>query len=103
MNKLVNLLNEFEKYKTSRAYKIWFVKNWEIRNTSMPDMFNNSFYWVLICSKEYWFIERLVEEDKIDGLSHYNCVWGKVVDYLDVISDLAVQDYKIRFLIDLLK
>ena len=113
MNKLVNLLNQFEKEKTKRSYKIWSVKNWEIDNTAMPKMFNNKFYWVFICSKEYWFIERLVKEDKIDWVFRENINYpyyiekGWLLHWYDptdvVIMILSTQEYKIKFLIDLLK
>jgi len=119
MNKLVNILNEFEKYKTSRAYKIWFVKNWEIHNTAMPDMFNNSFYWVFICSIEYWFIERLVEQDKIDfdnrelkdkfmeEFERYPTFQGNTYsrdfNVNGLLMLISIQEHKLKFLIDLLK
>jgi hypothetical protein len=61
MEKLLNLLNEYES-------ESWIIKDWDIVKVGCDD------YWLpcidsykqCIISKSYWFIDWLVKNDKID-------------------------------------
>ena len=114
MEKLIELLNEYEKEKKS-----WFTWrsidsydncvygvdcDWETEITMYSDLY----------SKQYWFIKRLIKENKIDIERLH-----KIVDYRleikenyvnahDYNSDcllmlLAISDTPIEFLISILK
>lgn len=61
-----------------------------------------------ICSKKFWFIKRLVKNDKInlDKLKIFDIFWDlneRVGTESNVLCHLAIQDEPIEFLIQLLK
>ena len=65
METLIELLNEYEK-STSKVMYIW-KNEWTLHyydNYKDENIYDN--VRLLIISKEYWFIKRLVENDKID-------------------------------------
>ena len=63
-----------------------------------------------VLSKKFWFIKRLVENDKIDLMKlkkwiednkFYCAKWGKITNMLLML--LSIQDNPIEFLISILK
>ena len=116
--KLIELLNEYETPRSWVVYKSYDDYDW-------------FFYWVdcdweteiawsdsLICSKKFWFIKWLVENDKIDleaqaiqyaksDLSKFFAEWKDKDwmsdDYAMLLMLLAIQDEPINFLISILK
>ena len=90
MKKLLKLLNEYEWYTD--------IPTWTLSWANEP------LYWwwtayasaYLIPSKKYWFIERLVEQNKIDDSK----VWNS--DMLSVQYHDLVNDYKYEWLIMIL-
>ena len=116
MEKLIELLNEFETPQSWIVFKSYDDYDW-------------TFYWVdcdwetevalsdsLICSKKYWFIKWLVENEKIDYWKIFNLTkddnkLSMVVD-LDggcfsweesLLMLLSIQDEPIGFLVSILK
>jgi len=71
MEKLIELLNEYEKEKTNQNVRFWnYYQNWF---HYLED--GQSYSELLIISKKYGFIKRLVENDKID-LENLQCVFS---------------------------
>ena len=114
--KLIELLNEYETPRSWIVYKSYDDYDW-------------FFYWVdcdweteivwsdsLICSKKFWWIWWLVENDKID-LRKLDCkrfdvdiparyyLWTYIRYSIEkeMLMTLAIQDEPIKFLISLLK
>lgn len=108
MGKLIELLNEYETPRSWVVYKSYDDYDW-------------FFYWVdcdweteivwsdsLICSKKFWWIKWLVENDKIDTEKVYNNSDYPMVKrdeflYEWLLMLLAIQDEPIRFLCEILK
>ena len=110
MEKLIELLNEFEKTLEPNLQVRWTVLWIE----ATPE---------LIVGKKFWFIKWLVENDKIDiskvndkNLNGYEIELRiravkelvadseeKTVLYLNLLMLLAIQDEPIRFLCEILK
>ena len=108
MDKLVALLNEFEKEKKS-----WFTWrsidsydncvygvdcDWETEITMYSDLY----------SKQYWFIKWLVDNDKIDYKKFEDSIerYYDLEDYYlseQVLMFLSIQDNPIEFLISILR
>ncbi len=66
MEKLVDLLNEYETKGKKRALPVWTLDKYgKIVNVGRPHITSQG-YAVLICSKPYRFIEHLVKNDLID-------------------------------------
>lgn len=109
--KLLELLNEYETPRSWVVYKSYDDYDW-------------FFYWVdcdweteivwsdsLICSKKFWFIKWLVENDKIaydipNNSDLYRafelaCISLDNADYITML--LSIQDEPIEFLISILK
>lgn len=64
INKLIDLLNEYEEEKTDSTFKLHF---WDAYWWHLSFLEYNSKYSDLLCiSKRYEFIKRLVKNDKID-------------------------------------
>lgn len=62
MEKLIELLNEYEKEKTNQDVRFWnYYQNWF---HYLED--GQSYSELLMISKKYGFIKRLVDNDKID-------------------------------------
>ena len=101
MEKLINLLNEFETPQSWVVFKSY-------------DDYDGTFYWVdidgeteiawsdsMILSKRFQFVERLLENDKIDFDKY-----PQIMEYWDLESllmYLSIQDEPINFLISILK
>ena len=112
MEKLIELLNEYETPRSWVVYKSYDDYDW-------------FFYWVdcdwvteiawsdsLICSKKFWFIKWLVENDKIDfsKFNFWNEIMYCVYEYTPEVSEeeellmlLAIQEQPIRFLCEIIK
>ena len=130
MNKLIELLNQFEveKWENSahwqtmkarrREWHIWQLES--IFGTLMSERESR----LSITSKSYWFIQRLVDNDKIDrnkfkekNWTHwmrnlnkwFNVIWEWVIDWEDysdlesILMLLSIQENPIQFLISILK
>lgn len=127
MEKLLELLNEYNKnhHNKSDLYYLFEIENWmlfcyddvtDVQRTMQDEA-------MVICSKRFLFIKRLVENDKIDRHSEkleldmkrmripqdYYISWCQSLDlqhkkaqYLSLIALLAIQDNPIQFLIDIL-
>ena len=91
MEKLIELLNEYEEVKYWRYWEYEFAFDSCIRSRKDAELLNET-----IISKKYWFIERLVENDKIDDSK----VWYS--DMLSVQYHDLVNDYKYEWLIMIL-
>lgn len=91
MEKLIELLNEYgnERY-----------DHWGDYQTDM-DFTDRETYWYL--SKKFWFIKRLVENDKInlDEIERYSSFWYTY--YQNLLMLLAISDTPIEDLISYLK
>ena len=106
MMKLIELLNEFETPQSWIVFKSYDDYDW-------------TFYWVdcdwetevalsdsLICSKKFWFIKWLVENEKVEEnsdlitlASELWCAFSSDV----LLMYLAIQDEPIEFLVSILK
>lgn len=122
MEKLIELLNEFDSWWDYDDY-YWPYQYWQDR-----DAYKYGKYYLV--SRDYWFIKRLKENDKIDfdkcwlDISHYLSynkrydkwiVMAKNYDYDTFVVEefyppyeqllmlLAIQDKPIDFLISILK
>ena len=109
MEKLVDLLNQYEKEKIINEWwsvdeddnYFWrCVENWKIVNWSYdPDA--HQFLERYITSKDCDFIERLVKKDKIDFSIMRINAWYEL--YENFIMYLSIQDDPIKYLISYLK
>ena len=111
--KLIELLNEYEKENKSDLYYKFELENWELYcyNDVSDVLWTMQDEAMVICSKKFWFIEWLVENEKIDIESYCRITsierkWEKDV-YRDEVDSLlmllAIQDEPIEFLISILK
>lgn len=101
MEKLIELLNEFN------PSMEWRMEDWVLESKLNFPAEYVAYRW--ICSKNYWFIEWLVEEDKIDYMKLVeNYTWNELKekdftnDYV-LLMYLSIQDEPIEFLISILK
>ena len=117
INKLVELLNEYEKY----ISKWWLADlrefDWSLHyysNNKDEYVFDNVYYRII--SNGYGFIKRLVKNNKIDldkrptrnkyRLQQYKTeLWwyGKIDEYSELLMLLSIQDNPISFLTSILK
>ena len=114
MNKLVKLLNEFEKVKTWYATYTtrWEKSERELKSDYMYDEDQNIIQ-IYIISKSFWFIKWLVDNDKIDRWKIEEKISGDVSLYLDnreyywrykwLLMLLAISENPISDLISVLK
>lgn len=106
MGKLLQLLNEYRLEKGMSEYTKYIPANWCFTHKSY---YYDHYSWVI--SKKFWFIEWLVEEDKLDKEWLFNiitesCIFDGVDMYSEsdyIIMYLAVKDDPISFLISILK
>ena len=103
MEKLIELLNQFEEEKKSdNRWGLSYVGNdlvwlWNIREARLA-----------VISKEYWFIKRLVDNDKIDTQkfrekAKFLILSNSIKYYEFLIMELSIQKKPIKFLISVLK
>ena len=110
MEKLIKLLNEYEakRHKTSVVADIR-----EQKEDNLSYLWMNWNYSELLCiSKGYWFIERLVKNDKIylskSWIEELPAMYGYDYESVECKSDrllmlLSIQENSIEFLISILK
>ena len=126
--KLIELLNEYEK--TSFEEDTNWVYEWEEWEYYEPNNRIINGNWeneeILtqyeLCSKQFWFIKWLVENDKIDLVKVYENLTNYEIEiriravkellenneedtiaYLKLLMLLAIQDEPIRFLCEIIK
>lgn len=126
MEKLLNLLNEYEEKRIKKINADWKLRVKLLFKPYTKEALTNQAYKSVhneIISKYYWFIQRLVENDKIDtskandkNLNGYEIELRiravkelvadseeKTVLYLNLLMLLAIQDEPVSFLISILK
>ena len=100
MEKLVELLNEYEKIKKYRIRReMWYDPIWIYWYSLWI-----CFWWAskcIIISNEYWFIEWLYNNDKINTVGFVS--YFDDVNVENIIKYLATSDNSIQDLISLLK
>lgn len=119
MEKLIELLNKFEKARIEKINSEWklFVKL--AFKPYTKEILTNKAYrdcWSEVCSKYYGFIKRLVENDKIERLAFAESwLLGKYTDFelsYDtpredytnmLLMELSIQDNSIEYLISVLR
>lgn len=116
MEKLLELLNEYDVGVVSREKREYSEITWDMIRWISDDQERLSM--ADICSKKFWFIERLVENEKIEYrkiIEKEIEVWFKLVrikDYPNKIMEedveellmlLAIQDEPVRFLCSILR
>jgi hypothetical protein len=117
MEKLIELLNEYEKVRekseyqklSNKEYK-WFSSYffplcfWHKEDFSWA-MTNEFGEWTeeVICSKQFWFIKWLVENEKIDKSKVFSFIDTVDKPYEDILCLLALSDEPIKDLISFLK
>lgn len=127
MEKLLNLLNEYEEKRIKKINADWKLRVKLLFKPYTKEALTNQAYQSVhneIISKYYWFIKRLVEKDKIDT-DAYKTVYSGDLDrrktlvesrdgeeiyqvtehwvYESLLMLLAIQDEPINFLISILK
>lgn len=99
MEKLLNLLNEYEYFKELKEVPeeekdlfvqkfFWHESYWVLNSYWCEDyeILKRKFCYMYAISKEYWFIKRLVEKDKI-YLNELKKIWyEKTVCMIDNIE-----------------
>ena len=108
MEKLIELLNEYDQYIQSDGTHTdnfwWYVSQWH------SAVFPKEVWIERIISKHYGFIKWLVDNDKIDLMKlkkwiednkFYCAKWGKITNMLLML--LSIQDNPIEFLVSILK
>lgn len=120
MDTLIKLLNEYEedKIKGTQWLSVMYIWKWEwtlhyYNNYKSENVFDNVRY--LIISKEYWFIEWLVQKDKINlwkiqklyrkSNGNSTATYPILYDYTydeSLLMFLAIQENAISFLLSIL-
>lgn len=119
MEKLLNLLNEYEEKRIKKINADWKLRVKLLFKPYTKEALTNQAYQAVqneIVSKYYWFIKRLFEKDKIDlwkikklyrkSNEHSTHTYPILYDYSydeSMLMLLAIQDDPIDFLISLLK
>jgi len=111
--KLLELLNEYEKERIEKINSEWkLLIKLQFRPYTEESLTNKAYRscWEEICSKYYWFIKWLVDNDKIDDdkCDIINEIYNdelpsKYTRYDGILMWLAIQDEPIEFLISILK
>lgn len=109
MEKLIELLNEFKQGKPFKFTK-YDTEYWMF-DTNLNANGNTSLPEETITSKKFWFIQWLVDNDKIDKQWAKNLLYESEIfnplPYTDLserlIMYLSIQDDPIEFLISILK
>ena len=105
MEKLIELLNEYDKEE-------WLWNKWEEDEQGLNNMWKIYDYHskLKIISKEYWFIEWLVENDKIDFdnllISEQTCwtdLFYSFSKYEVLLMILSISDSPVEFLCEILR
>ena len=104
MEKLIELLNEYENDISLWGLADWREFDWNLHyysNYKDEYVFDNVYYRII--SKNFWFIKRLVDNNKInlDEIERYGFFWYTY--YKSLLMLLAISDNPIGFLISVLK
>ena len=120
MEKLIELLNEYEK-EVKKSEKVWSIDNdWDICRQTYEWVDYNEYTEYMntnnLISKSFWFIKWLVDNDKIDLWKikklyrksnehsiHTYPIMYKYSDYESLLMLLSIQENPISFLISVLK
>lgn len=104
MEKLIELLNEYEKENKSDLYYKFELENWELYcyNDVSDVLWTMQDEAMVICSKKFWFIKWLVENRKIDKSKVFSFI-DTADTYEDILCLLALSDEPINDLISFLK
>ena len=114
MEKLIELLNQFEKARIKKVNAKWLPYNIKLSFRPYTEEYlTNKAYkssQLEVCSKYYGFIKHLVDNDKIDLLK-LTCMNPRYTEIIDsdffwddiIIMILSIQDNSIEFLISILK
>lgn len=106
MEKLIELLNEYEKETKKSEYSQWRGLLWGRPQYLRCDTVESE---LLIISKGYHFIKWLVENEKIDfewklNTLRFNSLVDRTLDsYYALLMLLSIQDNPIEFLVSILK
>ena len=123
MEKLIELLNEFEKEVYAEEHKHIDFPDWTFTEWDCWFEWDGSLLWeedwlnwswsdyrcynsdLVIISKSYWFIKRLVENDKIDKekIIRAETMHLKDVNENYLLMMLAIQEQPIEVLVSILK
>ncbi len=113
--KLIELLNEYEKENKSDLYYKFELENWELYcyNDVSDVLWTMQDEAMVICSKKFWFIKWLVENEKIDSWTRNPLFITELVGeqekqipysfYEEMLIRLALSDTPIEDLISYLK
>ena len=114
MEKLIELLNEYEK-EVKKSEKVWSIDNdWDICIQTYEWVDYNEYTEYMntnnLISKSFWFIKWLIDNNKIDfsrewdlSIELVNLFERKLDNAEWVIALLSIQDDPINFLISILK
>lgn len=115
MEKLLNLLNEYEEKRIKKINADWKLPVKLLFKPYTKEVLTNQAYrscWLEICSKYYSFIKRLVENDKINNRNLNLQVFMSIfsndgtveISYEELILMLlAISDEPLELLISILK
>ena len=103
MDKLIELLNEYEK-EVKKSEIVWSIDNdWDICRQTYEWVDYNEYTEYMntnnLISKSFWFIKWLVENDKIDESKIFCDQWL----YYSLLCKLAISDTPIDDLISYLR
>jgi hypothetical protein len=106
--KLIELLNEYGNEKNSDLYYKFELKNWELYcyDDVTDVLWTMQDEAMVICSKKFWFIKWLVDNDKIDKgeIPQIDGSYYNLYDDCDnLLMNLSIQDEPIRFLCEIIK
>ena len=112
MEKLIELLNEYEKswLNEFEKYNNAGIVEW-VEHTKWNlywRYWGNTWSYMVVISKEYGFIKWLVDNEKIDKHQVHILCWTDDMEYNYseeelILMELAIQDNPIEFLVSILK
>ena len=98
MEKLIELLNEYEQEEWC-----WRLKYWKLHNKYYDD-YDRKDEEIRLISKWYGFIKWLVENEKIEEWNFFYNTWDLPDDDVSkLLMLLSIQDEPIEFLVSILK
>ena len=111
MQKLIDLLNEYEK-EVKKSEKVWSIDNdWDICRQTYEWVDYNEYTEYMntnnLISKSFWFIKWLLDKDKINTnyITGYSIYWTDeyFTPYENLLMDLARFEEPLNYLSSLLK
>ena len=113
MIKLLDLLNEYETPRSWIVFKSYDDYDWTLYWVDCDWETEIAWSDAIVCWKRFWFINRLIENDKIDTekfykkshkiISDYDLRWDYEWLESELIMILSIQEDLIKFLISILK